>query len=52
MDRISRTVYFKSKNVLDENERNEMTKKRREYEATLMKEKEWRACCEGIPLEF
>lgn len=52
MERIGKTVDFKTKNILDENERIDMTKKRREYEASLIKEKEWRTCCEAIPLEY
>lgn len=52
MDKIGRTVEIRQKNVLDELERSEVTKKRREYEATLIKEKEWRSCAEGLPLEY
>ena len=52
MDKIGRTVEIRQKNVLDELERSEVTKKRREYEATLIKEKEWRLCADGLPLEY
>lgn len=52
MDKITKTVEFKSKNILDELERNDMTKKRREFEASLIKEKEWSALAEGLPLEY
>lgn len=52
MDRITKTVEFKSKNILDELERNDVTKKRREFEASLIKEKEWRALADGLPLEY
>ncbi|CAD8200548.1 unnamed protein product [Paramecium pentaurelia] len=52
MDKITKTVEFKSKNILDELERNDMTKKRREFEASLIKEKEWRALADGLPLEY
>lgn len=37
MEKVTKTVEFKSKNILDELERNEMTRKRREFEASLIK---------------
>lgn len=52
MDRIGKTVEFRQKNVLDEVERAEQTKKRRDYESGLLKDKEWRSCADGFSLEY
>jgi hypothetical protein len=52
MERLSYAVDFRSSlKGADEEQRTELTKKKRDFEGTLVKEKDWRAAG-VIPLEF